>query len=58
LVSLTRAGEAFIRRVEPELSDVRLEIRELLGAEWLRALADMLDRLETTLGAAEPAHDD
>jgi homoprotocatechuate degradation regulator HpaR len=57
LVSLTRAGEAFIRRVEPELSEVRLEIRQLLGAEWLRALADMLDHLESTLGAAEPQDD-
>jgi homoprotocatechuate degradation regulator HpaR len=54
LVSMTAEGEALIRRVEPALLQVRLEIRRLWGRERLRALAEMLDGLEAALGPGEP----
>ena len=54
LISVTAEGEALIGQVGPALLDVRLEIRRLYGIERLRALADMLDGIEATLGPGAP----
>jgi len=54
LVSVTDEGEALIRQVEPALQEVRLEIRKLYGIARIRALAEMLDGLETSLGPGTP----
>lgn len=58
LVSIAPEGEALIRRVEPALQEVRLEMRELCGVERLRALADMLEAIEAALGPGAPAEGD
>lgn len=54
LVSVTAEGEALIHRIEPALVKVRLEMRRLCGMDRLRALAEMLDALEATLGPGPP----
>jgi homoprotocatechuate degradation regulator HpaR len=54
LVSVTAEGEALIRRVEPFLQEMRLEIRKLYGIQRLRALVEMLDGLEAVLGPCKP----
>ena len=59
LVSVSEAGEALIRRVEPSLLEVRLQMRESLGSARLRALGDLLDELESALGPPpRPSYDD
>ncbi len=55
LVSVTPAAEALIQRVEPSLLEVRLQMRQLLGADRLRALGDLLDELEAALGSPGPS---
>ena len=50
LVSMAPEGEALIQRVEPALMVVRLEMRRLCGADRLKALAGMLEAIETALG--------
>jgi homoprotocatechuate degradation regulator HpaR len=50
LVRVTPEGEALIRRVEPSLIEMRLQMRRLVGPERLRALGDLLDELEACLG--------
>lgn len=57
LVSVTPAGEALIRQVEPSLIEMRLEMRRLVGPDRLRALGALLDQLEACLGAP-PAQGD
>lgn len=49
LVSVTAAGEALIRRVEPALIEMRLEMRRLVGLDRLRALASLLEEVEACL---------
>jgi homoprotocatechuate degradation regulator HpaR len=49
LVSVTGAGEALIRQVEPALIEMRLEIRRLVGLDRLRALAALLEEVEACL---------
>lgn len=59
LVSVTDEGEALIRRVEPALLDVRLQMRDRVGAGRVRALGKLLEELEAALGPPPgPAHDD
>jgi len=58
LVSVTPAGEELIRRVEPSLLEVRLEMRRLFGSARLSALGDLLDQLEACLGAPEGLGED
>jgi homoprotocatechuate degradation regulator HpaR len=55
LVSVTAEGEALIHRIEPSLLEVRLQMRRLVGMDRLRALADLLDAIEDTLGPGGPA---
>ena len=54
LVSVTDEGEALIHEVEPALLAVRLQLRRLYGMDRLRALADLLDALESALGPGQP----
>lgn len=54
LVSVTPAGVALIREVEPELLAVRLEMRALFGLDRLRALDALLEELAAALGPGEP----
>ena len=54
LVSVTADGQALIHDVEPALLAVRLQLRRLYGIDRLRALADLLDALESTLGPGLP----
>lgn len=51
LVSVTADGVALIRRVEPSLSEMRLQMRRQVGPDRLRQLGDLLDELEACLGA-------
>jgi homoprotocatechuate degradation regulator HpaR len=53
LVSVTPEGVALIARVEPALAEVRLQARHLFGATRIKALGDLLDELETALGAPD-----
>ena len=56
--SLTLTGEALIERVEPSLIEMRLEMRRAVGLSRLRALGDLLDEIETCLGApVRPSRD-
>jgi homoprotocatechuate degradation regulator HpaR len=55
LVQVSPEGEALIRRVEPSLLEVRLEMRKLYGLDRLKALGEMLDGLEAALGSSPPA---
>jgi hypothetical protein len=57
-VSIAPDGEALIRRVEPALLTVRLEMRRLCGADRLKALADMLQAIEDALGPGAPTAGD
>ena len=58
LVSITPDGEALIHEVAPALMEVRREMRRLYGHDRIRALADLLDALESTLGAGRPSSGD
>ena len=58
LVSITPDGEALIHKVEPALLEVRLEMRRLYGPDRIRALADLLDAIETVLGPGRPESGD
>ena len=54
LVSITPDGEALIHKLAPALLEVRLQMRRLYGLDRTRALADLLDALESTLGGHHP----
>jgi homoprotocatechuate degradation regulator HpaR len=59
LVSVTAQGEAQIHRIEPSLIEMRLQMRQLVGPDRLRALGDLLDELEACLGTpTRPGADD